>query len=320
MNSPVIVTSKTNPLISREVTGKAWEVLQMGGSALDAAVSGTNVSELSPLDKTVGYGGLPNEEGFLQLDASVMSGKDNNACGAVGALEYIKTPSNIARLVMEKTDHSFLVGKGALKFAEANGYERDNLLTDEARQEWEEWKRNPNHPGYWKAGEKPIGGSTINVLVMDKWGDIAGANSTVGHRYKLVGRVGDSPIIGAGLYLHNDIGAAAATGHGEIAIRVCASFLAVEKMRDGRTPQQACELVCQRIVEMFHGNPLFNLKMIALSKDGTTGCCSVRGKEVNGTITGLGYCIHDSNGHHWLDGSALLGPMSDEEIMNLPLR
>jgi N4-(beta-N-acetylglucosaminyl)-L-asparaginase len=320
MTSPIIVTSKTNHLVREEITNSGWKVLESGGSALDAAIEATNVSELSPLDTTVGYGGLPNEEGFLQLDASVMSGLHNNDAGAVGALQYVKTPSSVARLVMEKTDHLLLVGEGALKFAEANGFKREELLTDSARNDWEEWKRNPQRPGYIKQADKPEGGGTINVLAMDSNGDIAGVNSTVGHRYKLLSRVGDSAVIGAGLYVDNDVGAAAATGHGEAAIRMCASFLLVEKMREGLSCQAACVYVCSRIVTAFMNNPLFNLKMVALSKNGEFGSCSVRGQMIDGQLTGLGFCVHDEYGHRLVDGTAILPPLPDEEIVDLPLR
>jgi N4-(beta-N-acetylglucosaminyl)-L-asparaginase len=323
INRPLIVTSKTNPHVAEEITTTAWEILQRGGSPLDAAEKGTNVSELDPRDPTVGYGGDPNEEGFHQLDACVMSGPDNDA-GAVAALENIKTPCSVARLVMERTDHWMLVGKGALKFAKMHGFKEENLLTEEARKHWVDWRENLSprdyyHPPHMKY--KPEGGGTITVLVLDGSGDIAGVTSTVGHHFKIVGRVGDSPIIGAGLYVDNDVGAAGATGHGEESVKVCASFLAVEKMREGMSPQEACRYVCQRVVDRHRGRPFLNLKLVALNKNGDYGCCAVRGRQdPEGLVQGLGFCVHDSKGHREEPGEALLPPMTEEERQAMPWR
>lgn len=324
-NRPLIVTSKTNPLVREKITTKAWEVLKNGGSVLNAAEKATNISELDPRDTSVGYGGDPNEEGFLQLDASVMSGPDNNNAGAVAALENIKTPCSVARLVMERTDHLLLTGKGALKFAKMHGFKEENLLTEEARKHWVEWKENLSKRDYYhppRKKHKPEGGGTINVLVLDSNGDIAGVTSTVGHHFKIVGRVGDSPIIGAGLYVENEIGAAGATGHGAESIKICASFLAVDKMREGMTPQEACAYVCRRAAGRHKGKPLFNLKIVALNKRGDYGCCSVRGRidKEKGILTGLGFCVHDSKGHRLETGQALLPPMTEKERKSIPWR
>lgn len=324
-NRPLIVTSKTNQYVKERVTTTAWNVLREGGSPLDAAEKAVNVSELDPRDATVGYGGDPNEEGFLQLDASVMSGPDGDNAGAVAALENIKTPSSVARLVMERTDHLMLVGKGALKFAKMHGFKEEDLLTEEARKHWVEWKENLSARDYYHPPEKrdkPEGGGTINVLVLDTNSDIAGVTSTVGHHFKIVGRVGDSPIIGAGLYVDNAIGAAGATGHGAESIKVCASFLAVEKMREGMTPQQACRFVCQRVVERHNGKPMFGLKVVALNKAGEYGCCAIRGRidQKTGKLTGIGYSVHDVNGHRTEPGDALLPPLTEEERAKIPWR
>ena len=324
-NRPLIVTSKTSPLVREAITTAAWEVLASGGSPLDAAEKAVNVSELDPRDPTVGYGGDPNEEGFHQLDACVMSGPDNNDAGAVAALENIKTPCSVARFVMERTDHLLLVGKGALKFAKMHGFKEEDLMTEEARQHYVEWKETSSPRSYYHPPGKaylPDEGGTINVLVLDANGDIAGATSTVGHHFKIVGRVGDSAIIGAGLYVDNDIGAAGATGQGEESIKVCASFLAVEKMREGMSPQEACNYVCQRVVDRHHGNPLFGLKIVALNKDGQYGCCSIRGsfdKDL-GTWIGAQFYVHDRRGPRLETGQALLPPMTEKERNSLPLR
>ncbi len=324
-NRPLIVTSKTNQYVKEKVTATAWNVLRDGGSPLDAAEKAVNVSELDPRDATVGYGGDPNEEGFLQLDASVMSGPDGNNAGAVAALENIKTPSSVARLVMERTDHLMLAGKGALKFAKMHGFKEEDLLTEEARKHWVEWKESLSARDYYHPPEKrdkPEGGGTINVLVLDTNSDIAGVTSTVGHHFKIVGRVGDSPIIGAGLYVDNAIGAAGATGHGAESIKVCASFLAVEKMREGMTPQQACRFVCQRVVERHNGKPMFGLKVVALNKAGGYGCCAIRGRidQKTDKLTGVGYSVHDVNGHRTEPGDALLPPLTEEERAKIPWR
>jgi N4-(beta-N-acetylglucosaminyl)-L-asparaginase len=322
---PLVVTSKTNPFVREEVTSTAWRILVEGGSAMDAAEKATNVSELDPRDPTVGYGGDPNEDGFLQLDASVMNGADDNNIGAVAAIESIKTPCSVARLVMERTDHWLLVGKGALRFAKMHGFKEEDLLTEEARQHWVEWKETLSNRDYYfppKSHFKPEGGGTINVLTLDARGDIAGVTSTVGHHFKIVGRVGDSPVIGAGLYVDNEVGAAGATGHGEEAVKSCVSFQVVEKMRTGLSPVDACRAVCQRVVDRHHGRPLFGLKLVALNKGGEYGCCSIRGVQEPGatSFTGLGFAVHDERGHRLEPGDALLPPMSQEEIDAIPWR
>jgi N4-(beta-N-acetylglucosaminyl)-L-asparaginase len=321
---PLIVTSKTNPFVREAITRAAWEELLRGGGPLDAAIKATNVSELDPRDASVGYGGDPNEDGFLQLDASVMNGSDG-AAGAVAALENIKTPSVVARLVMERTDHLMLVGRGALKFAKMQGLKEEDLLTDTARAHWRDWKENLSQRDYYHApGDvfKPEGGGTINVLVLDGQGNSAGVTSTVGHRFKIVGRVGDSPIIGAGLYVDNQVGAAGATGHGEESIKTCASFLVVEKMREGMRPGEACRFVCQRVADRHHGKPMFNLKLVALNKNGEYGCCALRGRldGNGGRVVGLGFCVQDAQGHRLEPGDALLPPMTEAELKAIPWR
>ena len=321
----LVITSKANPLVREEITTAAWGILCSGGSPLDAVEKATNVSELDPRDTTVGYGGDPNEEGYHQLDAAVMSGPDGNDAGAGAALENIKTPCSVARLVMERTDHLLLVGHGALKFAKMHGFEEQNLLTEEARQHWVEWKETMSARSYYhppRNRNKPEGHGTIAVLALDANGDIAGATSTVGHHFKIVGRVGDSPIIGSGLYVDNEIGAAGVTGHGAESIKICAGFLAVEKMREGLSPLDACRFVCQRAADRHGGKPLFNLKVVALGKDGRYGCCALRGaREGNSErVKGLGFAVHDSDGHRFEAGEALLPPMTEQERLSVPWR
>jgi N4-(beta-N-acetylglucosaminyl)-L-asparaginase len=321
---PLVVTSKTNEAVRAEVTGTAWEILAAGGAAMDAAEKATNVSELDPRDRTVGYGGDPNEEGFLQLDASVMNGADGNNIGAVAALENVKTPSSVARLVMDRTDHWLLVGKGALRFATMHGFEEEELLTDEGRRNWLHWKETLSDRDYYfppRDPDKPEGGGTINVLTLDELGNIAGVTSTVGHHFKIVGRVGDSPIIGAGLYVDNDIGGAGATGHGEECVKVSASRIVVERMREGLTPMEACRAVCELVASRHGGRPMFGLKLVALDKNGDYGCCALRGRLADdGSLQGLGFCVQDARGHRMEPGEAVLPPMTQAELDAIPWR
>ena len=275
----------------------AWPILSRGGTALDAVEKCANTIEVDPSDNSVGYGGLPNEDGVVQLDATCADGK-TYGFGAVGALENIKTPSSVARLVMERTDHIMLVSAGALKFAKMHGFKEENLLTEESRKAWLRWKENLSQDddiGPQKKKNVNTGSTTtasniyddiyspyeriygtVNVLSVDKNGDIAGITTTSGLSYKLSGRLGDSPIIGAGLYADNKVGAAGATGRGEEVIKVCGSFLVIEFMRQGKSPQEACEMVCKRIIDNYNGDVDFNDKFVALNKDGDIGCAQIR--------------------------------------------
>ena len=280
--SPVIVCSR-GEVWGQKVLSQAWDQWEKNGNMLDAVEKGANVVELDPADKTVGYGGLPNEEGVVELDASVMAGPTFN-CGAVAGLRDIKKASSVARLVMERTDHMMLVGEGAKRFALAHGFKEEDLLTDEARIAWLSWKENLSDKDDWfpppqgeSGGEdKDRTTGTINVLGIDDKGDVFGITTTSGLSFKIPGRVGDSPIIGAGLYVDNNVGAAGATGRGEEVIRTCGSFLVVEKMREGLTPQQACEYACNRIIKVNKGVVNFNDKFIAVNKKGDVGCALIK--------------------------------------------
>ncbi len=270
----------------RKILEPGWTKLTETRNILDAIEAGANVCELDPSDMSVGYGGLPNERGVVQLDASVMYGPDYR-CGSVGALENIKKACSVARLVMERTDHMMLVGPGALEFAKAHGFQEENLLTDEARMFWLEWKENMSDKDDWlpPAGgiyqKKARKGGTVNVLGMGHNNDVAGITTTSGLFGKIPGRIGDSPIIGAGLYVDNEVGAAGATGRGEEVIRTCGSFLLVEKMRAGMSPQKACEAVLERIIEINGGIDKinFNVKMIAMNIQGDTGVASIASED-----------------------------------------
>jgi len=278
---PMLLTSR-GEYWGRKILIPAWDKLMETKNILDAVETGANVCELDPTDSSVGYGGLPNERGVVQLDASIMYGPTHK-CGSVAALENIKTPCSVARVVMERSDHIMIVGEGALEFAKAHGFKEEDLLTEESRLEWLEWKENlsdrddwlPPADGDYKWKERKRG--TVNVLGMGFQNDVAGITTTSGLFAKIPGRVGDSPIIGAGLYLDNEVGAAGATGRGEEVIRTCGSFLLVEKMKAGMTPQKACEAVIERIVEINGGiNKVnFNVKMVAMNINGESGVASI---------------------------------------------
>jgi N4-(beta-N-acetylglucosaminyl)-L-asparaginase len=293
---PLIITSHANET-GQKAMEAAWEILKNGGNAVDAVEKAANVIEVDPEDTSVGYGGLPNERGVVQLDASFMDGKTYSA-GAVASLENIKTPASVAKLVMQRTDHVLLVGTGALEFAKAWGFPEENLLTEKARKIWLRWKEElspnddwgaPEHlqnimkkESYWHdfPGIEHHYGTT-NVLAIDINGDIAGCTTTSGLSFKLNGRVGDSPIIGAGLYVDNEVGAAGATGRGEDVIKSCASYYMVLRMKDGRTPQQACEDALKMIVDHYRKvNPDFypSEKFVAINKYGELGCATMIGK------------------------------------------
>ena len=293
---PVILCSR-GEIWGEKVLQPGWDILSGGGKLLDAIEKSANVTELDPDDTSVGYGGLPNEHGIVQLDASIMYGPTHN-CGSVAALEGIKTPCSVARLVMERTDHIHIVGKGAQEFARVHGFKIENLLTDRARKIWLRWKENLSDRDDWFPPsdgnydmERTTG--TINVLAIDSKNDVAGITTTSGLAYKIPGRVGDSPIIGAGLYVDNEVGAAGATGRGEEIIRTCGSFFVVEQMRNGKSPQEACEALCKRIIDINGGpkNINFNDKIVALGKDGSVGCASI--KEKKGNEPKLAYWSND---------------------------
>jgi N4-(beta-N-acetylglucosaminyl)-L-asparaginase len=247
---------------------KAVEMMSSGADPLDAAIQGVVIQELDPDDQSVGLGGLPNEDGVVQLDASVMHGPTKRA-GAVGALEDIATPSLVAKAVMENTNHIFLVGAGAKKFALEMGFKEQNLLTEKSRQDWLRWKAHQDTN--WTHG-------TINMCAVNAAGDIGSVTTTSGISYKIPGRVGDSPIIGAGQYCDNTVGAAGSTGYGEANIKACGAFYAVELMRQGLDPEAACLKVIERVIAMTEkrllderGRAKFDLTYYAVTKDGRYG-------------------------------------------------
>jgi N4-(beta-N-acetylglucosaminyl)-L-asparaginase len=234
---------------------RAYDLIQQGMDTLDAVVEGVKIQELDPTDQSVGYGGLPNAEGVVQLDASCMHGPTKRA-GAVGCLEGIKTPSEVAKLVLKYTDHIMLVGEGAQRFALSYGFQIENLLTEASRQAWLRWRANlnpdddyldvPAGEQVWTAASRPTG--TINCDAVNARGDISSVTTTAGLAWKIPGRVGDSPIVGAGQYTDNDVGAAGSTGLGEANIKVCGAFATVDGMRRGLSPTDACLETLRRVV------------------------------------------------------------------------
>ena len=258
---------------------KAWEQLVAGKSALDAVHQGVMVPEADPEDMSVGLGGLPDRDGIVTLDACIMDHAGN--IGSVMGLENIVHAISVARLVMEKTPHVQLVGDGALQFALEHGFEKENLLTPKSKKAWKAWLKQSQYNPMTTVEEieKRIekNHDTIGMLALDSFSNLSGACTTSGMAYKLHGRVGDSPIIGAGLYVDNEVGAASATGVGEEVVRICGSHTVVEAMRYGHSPEEACKIALERLVKM--KGKAYCLKVqigfIALNNKGETGCYSL---------------------------------------------
>jgi N4-(beta-N-acetylglucosaminyl)-L-asparaginase len=291
---PVVIASSNGLAGVR----KAYDmIVREKADTLDAILAGVNIQELDPDDQSVGLGGLPNEDGVVQLDASCMHGPTRRA-GSVAALEDIATPSLVAKAVMDYTDHVMLVGPGAKKFALQMGFKEQNLLTEKSRVDWLRWKAclNPDdnwldHPGTSPDAQRissergrlrvKFTTGTINMNAVNSAGDLSSVTTTSGRSWKLAGRVGDSPIIGAGQYCDNQAGAAGSTGRGEAAIKACGSFLIVELMRQGLSPEQACLKTIERVIATTEGRlldqrgrPLFDLEFYALAKNGRFGGAS----------------------------------------------
>jgi N4-(beta-N-acetylglucosaminyl)-L-asparaginase len=288
---PVVIAS-ANGL---QATARAMELIRGDADALDGVIAGVNLVEDDPNDNSVGYGGLPNEDGVVELDASVMHGPTGRG-GAVAALQNIKNPSKVARLVMERTDHVLLVGPGALRFAKAHGFKEENLLTDKARQAWLKWKENLSNEDDWlpphELESRGIGKAlqtearhwgTINCNALDLKGGLSGCTTTSGLAFKISGRVGDSPILGAGLYVDNEVGAAGSTGRGEANLLACSSVMVVEFMAQGKTPEEACLMACERIIRQTkmkrlldrENRPQFDVKFYAINKRGEFGSATI---------------------------------------------
>jgi N4-(beta-N-acetylglucosaminyl)-L-asparaginase len=317
----VILTRAKEPVVvgsanaHTRCTATAMELLKAGKSPLEAVVAGVNTVEDDPNDDSVGLGGLPNEAGVVELDASVMDGP-SGLSGAVAALQGIKNPSSVARRVMEETDHALIVGAGALAFAKAQGFKEQDLLTEQSRLMWLCWRQLHSNHDDWLPGKsipdrikkmiedeylRPTG--TVNCDALDGNGDLAGCTSTSGLAFKIPGRVGDSPIIGAGLYVDNAYGAAGSTGRGEANIITNGSHVVVEALRQGMHPKDACVAAAKRVVEFTRakhlvskdGKPDFQVKYYCVDKSGRHGGASIYG--------GAQYAVFDSKGQRLEDSA-----------------
>jgi len=300
--TPVVIASGNG----MQAVDTAFRLVSEGGDTLDAVVEGVNIVERDPNDTSVGFGGLPNLDGVVQLDSSVMHGPSRGA-GAVACLEGIKTPSRVAADVMRHTDHVLLVGKGAQRFAVSMGHAVEDLLTDRSRRRWIEWRARMSDTDDYLTPEEsgqevPPAGSdsdygievldshdgvrprgTINCNVVNQDGDLSGVTTTSGLAWKIPGRVGDSPIVGAGLYVDNDVGACGSTGRGEAVIKTCGSHTVIELMRSGMSPTDACLEALRRVVTFTTearlrdagGRPNFNVNYYAVNKSGEYGGAAI---------------------------------------------
>jgi len=264
---PIVISTWPNV----EANKAAWAVLSKNGRALDAVEAGAKIPEANPKEISVGYGGLPDREGKVTLDACIMDEKGN--CGSVAFVQGYTHVISLARMVMEKTPHVMLVGKGAEMFAEANGFKKENLLTKESEKKYKEWLKKSEYKPDTKVFNNH---DTIGMLALDSNGALSGACTTSGMAFKMHGRVGDSPIIGAGLFVDGEVGAATATGVGEEMIRIAGSHTIVELMHNGRTPQEACEEAIKRVIRK-NGEARakeLSVAFLAISKDGQVGAYS----------------------------------------------
>ncbi len=292
-NRPIVISTWN---FGVQANGAAWEILKNNGRALDAVEAGVKIPEGDPNQRSVGYGGRPDRDGRVTLDSCIMDEFAN--IGSVAALENIKHPVSVARAVMEKTPHVMLVGDGALQFALEQGFKKENLLTEDSEKEWKEWLKTSEYLP--KANIENH--DTIGMIALDAHENLSGACTTSGMAFKMNGRVGDSPIIGAGLYVDNEIGAATATGHGEEVIRIVGCHLVIELMRQGKSPQKACEEAVARIVKLTK-NRNKNLKdiqvgFIALNKKGEYGAYCIQ--------DGFNFAVNDASGNRLINANFFL--------------
>lgn len=292
-NKPIVLSTWRFGLQANE---EAWKTLANGGRALDAVENGVKIVEADPEERSVGYGGRPDRDGHVTLDACIMD--ENANIGSVACLENIMHPISVARAVMEKTPHVMLVGQGALDFAISQGFKEQNLLTPESEKEWKDWLKTSQYLPKVNIENH----DTIGMIAMDKDGNLSGACTTSGMGFKMHGRVGDSPIIGAGLFVDNEVGAATATGHGEEVIRVVGTHLVVELMRQGKHPQEACEEAVKRIHQQLLRRKIApkekQIGFIALNKQGEYGAFCLQ--------AGFNFAVHDASGNRLIDGKFLV--------------
>ena len=284
---PIVLSTWNHGLAANE---GAWAVLQKGGSALDAVEKGVMVTEADLTNRSVGVGGRPDRDGHVTLDACIMSG--DSRCGSVAFLEGIAHPINVARAVMERTQHVMLVGAGARKFALEQGFATAKMPIDEVKKDYEKWRKENKHL-FKKPDINHENHDTIGMIAMDAQGQLAGACTTSGWAYKMHGRVGDSPIIGAGLFVDDEVGAATATGLGEAIVRVAGSHTVVELMRQGYTPFDACKEACLRIVRKHKDLTGLQCGFIALDKEGNYGAYSI--------YAGFNFALRNNDGEALVD-------------------
>ncbi|HEY6163139.1 MAG TPA: N(4)-(beta-N-acetylglucosaminyl)-L-asparaginase [Bacteroidia bacterium] len=282
---PIVISTWNHGLAANE---GAWKVLGANGSALDAVEKGVMVTEDDMTNLSVGLGGLPDRDGVVTLDASIMDEKGR--CGSVAALQRIKHPISVARMVMEKTPHVMLVSEGAQKFAIDNGFPLEpKTLSKEAEKQYRQWLKTSQY--------KPVinieNHDTIGMVALDANGNLSGSCTTSGLAYKMHGRVGDSPIIGAGMYVDNEVGAACATGVGETVIRICGSHLVVELMRQGLSPMEACKKAIERLVSKNPNYKDVQVGFLALNNKGEYGAFALQ--------KGFNFAVHDASGNKLID-------------------
>jgi len=290
LKKPVIISTWNHGLPANEAT---WKSMQNNDLTLDAIVTGMKIPEADPKVRSVGYGGFPDREGKVTLDACIMD--HNSDCGSVSFLQNIKHPLSVAKLVLQKTPHVMLSGKGALQFAKEQGFKEENLLTKQTEKDWHKWMEKSKYAPVINTENH----DTISMLVLDKEGNLSGGCTTSGAAWKMHGRVGDSPIIGAGLFLDNEVGAAAATGLGEAVIRTAGSAMVVELMRQGKSPYDACKEIVERIFNKHKNHrdmEYLQVGFIALNNKGEHGAYSLR--------SGFNYAIHDEKDGNRMEDAA----------------
>lgn len=290
VKKPVVLSTWAHGLAANE---GAWKILSANGKALDAVEKGVMVTEADITNLSVGLSALPDRDGIVTLDASIMD--ENGRCGAVACLERIKHPIAVARLVMDKTPHVLLVGEGAQKFALDNGFKLEpKTLSPEAEKNYNEWLKKSEY----KPKINIENHDTIGMIAIDANGDLSGSCTTSGLAYKMHGRVGDSPIIGAGMYVDNEVGAACATGLGETVLRICGSFLVVELMRQGHSPEDACKKAVERLVKKNPDYKNAQVGFLAINKKGVHGAYALQ--------KGFNYAIADNSGNKLIDAASYL--------------
>ena len=287
---PLVISTWNHGL---EANDEAMRVISEGKKAIDAVEAGVRIPEADPENTSVGYGGWPDRDGNVTLDACIMDHTGN--CGSVSFLQNIKHPISVARKVMDDTPHVMLSGAGAQQFAMEQGFELEDLLTEASRKRWEEWKVEANYEPVINIENH----DTIGLLALDGEGDIAGACTTSGLAWKMHGRVGDSPVIGAGMFVDNEVGGACATGVGEAVLKTLGSFLVVELMRNGKSPQEACEEAIRRIVKNQNYQDM-QIGYLAINKQGEHGAFAVH--------PGFNYALAKEGANDLIDADSYIKP------------